>query len=156
MLTLFHVLKFIGFVVGLSTGVAYGARYFGIAGCVVGGLAGMYLGMLVGNIPKRMVLRSGKRELERKTVEELRTMLHIQHCMTPNLVLLELQCRGEDIRCELPVVWDMLVSDSFDQRGRGWAALRSAFPELAKKLRGYRISDSVDECRKKIEVFRVA
>ena len=156
MLTIFHVLKFTGFVIGLSLGLGYGGHYFGIGGLIIGALGGMYLGLLVGGIPWRLALLSSKRELGRKSTEELRTMLHSPACLTPNFVLLELRCRGEDIQCELPLVLDMLTSDSFDQRGRGWAALTSAFPEQARKLQGYRISESVDECRKKTAILRAA
>jgi hypothetical protein len=154
MFTLFHVFVLAGAVFGLTTGLSVGAKFFGVAGGIIGALAGGYLGVVIGRIPERLVLRSLIRHLKAKSTAELRAQLHSPNCLTPNVVLLELQSRGEDIRQELPVVLDMLASEDVGRRGHGWAALTSAFPELVDRIRDYRIGDSVDECRRKTEILK--
>jgi hypothetical protein len=154
MFTLFHVFVLVGGVFGFAFGLSIGAKLFGIVGGIVGALAGGCLGVIVGRIPESLLLRSLARHLKAKSTVELRAQLHGSKCLTPNVVLLELQSRGEDIRQELPVVLDLLVSEDTGRRGQGWAALSSAFPELVERIRDYRIGDSVDECRRKTEILR--
>jgi hypothetical protein len=156
MFTFFDLLKLVGVIVGISFGVAGGTRVFGVVGGVTGALVGGYLGFVLGRIPENKVMRAVVRQLRRKSVAELRAYLHSPKCPTPNFVLLELRHRGEDTLQELPVVLDLLVSEDEGRRGFGWAALASAFPELAEKLRDYRIGDSIDECKRKVEILRRA
>lgn len=156
MFTLFHVLVLAGFLFGAMFGARAGSVLFGTVGGVCGAVVGAVVGVVVGRIPWLLVMRSLARDLGGKSTAELRTSLHSPGCLTPNCILLELQRRGEDIRCELPVVLDLLVSDDVGRRGHGWAALTSAFPELAEQVRDYRIGDSVDECRRKTETLRGA
>jgi hypothetical protein len=154
MFTLFHVLVLAGFLFGAMLGVRAGSALFGTVGGVVGGILGAVVGGVIGRIPELLVLRSLARDLTAKSTAELRDHLHSPNCFTPNVVLLELRRRGEDIRQHLPVVLDLLASEDTGRRGHGWAALASAFPELVEKIRDYRIGDSVDECRRKTEILR--
>jgi hypothetical protein len=154
MFTLFHVFVLAGALFGFSIGLSIGAKLFGVVGGIIGALAGGYLGVVVGRIPEALVLRPLVRHLKAKSTPELRAQLHSPKCLTPNVVLLELQSRGEDIRQELPVVLDLLVSEDTGRRGHGWAALTSAFPELVEQIRDYRIGDSIDECRRKTQILR--
>jgi hypothetical protein len=154
MFTLFHVFELAGPVLGAGTGFVVGLRLFGEVGCVVGLLAGGVTGFVLARLPERMVLKSLARKLAPMSAKELRAHLRSRECLTTNIVFLELRRRGEDIHQELPIVLDMLVSDSSGRRGAGWAALSSAFPDLARKVRGYRPNESVAECRKKTEVLR--
>jgi hypothetical protein len=101
------------------------------------------------------VLKSVKRDLSSKTIEELRAMLRAPVCLSPNTVLLELGRRGHDLEVDLPVVLDMLVSPSRDKRIRGWHALASAFPKQAKVISDYRVDDSLDQLQSKIQRLRV-
>jgi len=156
MFTFFDLLKLVGVVVGIAFGVAGGARVFGVVGGITGALVGGYLGFVLGRIPEDKAMRSVVRQLRRKSVAELRAYLHSPKCPTPNCVLLELHQRGEDILQELPIVLDLLVSEDVGRRGFGWAALASAFPELAGQVRDYRIGDSIDECKRKVETLRRA
>ena len=156
MFTLFDLLILLSIVGGAILGGRAGYNYFGTIGAVVGVLTGGRGGLAIGRIPKRLALWAVRRELAAKTSDALRASLRSPDCMTSNLVLLELQRRGEAIRPELPIVLDMLVSEDTSRRGFGWAALTSAFPELAGQVRHYRINDSVDECRRKTEVLRQA
>jgi hypothetical protein len=154
MLTLFDILPLLGAVAGLVLGVAGGASLAGLPGGVAGVLIGCPAGFVAGRLPLLLVLRALSRDLARKTAAELRADLRSHACLTPNVVLLELLRRGEDIRPELPVVLDMLVSEDFGRRGQGWAALLSAFPELAAQVPDYHISDTVPECRRKTDQLR--
>ncbi len=156
MFTLFHVLVLAGFLFGGMLGVRVGSVLFGTVGGMFGGIVGAVGGIIMGRIPELLVLRSLKRDLSGKSTEELRAHLRSPDCLTPNCVLLELRRRGEDIRCELPVVLDLLASENVGRRGSGWAALTSAFPELVERVPDYRIGDSVDECRRKTEILRQA
>ena len=154
MFTLFHLLVLAGIGFGLALGASVGSKLFGIVGGIIGAALGVYLGFVVGRIPEMLVLRLVVRDFRPKSSEELRAHLHSPNCLTPNLVLLELRSRGENIRRELPVVVDLLTSEDVGRRGHGWAALTSAFPELVEKIHGYSVGDTVDECRRKTELLR--
>ncbi len=154
MFTLFHALVLAGLLFGALFGARAGSALFGPVGGVFGGIVGAITGLVVGRIPELLVLRSLARDFTPKSSAELRSYLRSPACLTPNCVLLELRRRGEDIRGELPVVVDLLVSEDAGRRGHGWAALTSAFPELVEQVRDYRVGDSVDECRRKTEILR--
>src|SRR5687768_11937425 len=109
MFTLFHLLELVGFGVGLVLGMVGGAGLFGIAGGLGGAVVGGLLGFIIGRIPLVLGLFWLARDLTSQSTAELRSDLHSSKCLTLNLVLLELRRRGEDIRCELPVVMDLLV-----------------------------------------------
>ncbi len=155
MLTVFHLLQLVSACVGIAFCVAIGIDWFGVIGGVVGAIAGGFLGSGVGHLPVFLILRSLARDLGRKSSGELRESLHQLNCKIPNLLLLELKRRGEDINSELPIVLDLLESEETGPRSRGWTALASAFPELAQQIRDYRIGGSVEECRGKTEILRV-
>lgn len=154
MITLFDILPLLGAGVGLIVGVVGGDRLLGMPGVISGALFGGALGFIAGHIPFVVALRMLSRELAAQPVTELRTSLRSADCPAPNVILLELQRRGEDIRSELPVVLEMLVSEDSGRRGAGWAALVSAFPELAALIPDYRIFDPDETCRSKIERLR--
>jgi hypothetical protein len=154
MLTLFDVLQLLGAWVGLVVGIVSGERFFGTLGAIVVALVGAVLGFVAGTIPFVLVLRMVSRDLAAKTVAELRADLRSPNCLAPNVILLELLRRGEEIHSELPVVLDMLVAEASDRRGAGWAALLSAFPDLAALIPDYRIFDPVETCRGKTECLR--
>jgi hypothetical protein len=156
MLTLFHVLPLLGAFAGLAIGIGEGGRLFGMVGAVGGAIIGCYFGFVAGRLPFALGLWAVRRQLAAKSVVELRADLRDPNCFIANVVLLELHRRGEDIRPELSVVLDMLVSEDFGRRGQGWAALSSAFPDMAVSITDYRINDSVVECRRKTEFLRAA
>jgi len=153
MFTIFHLLVLVGFVYGAIFGAHAGSALCGTVGGVVGAIAGCIVGVCVGRIPGFLTLLWLARGLRSKSTSELKSDLRSESCVTPNCVLLELQRRGENIRPELPVVLDMLISENVGRRGLGWAALTSAFPDLAKQIQDYRIQDSVDDCRKKTNIL---
>jgi hypothetical protein len=154
--TIFHVFILAGIGAGLALGMDVGLQLFGVCGGVVGAMLGGGAGYAAGRLPEDFVLQSLARELALASADELRAYLHGPECQTPNVVLLELQSRGEDIQPELPWILDMLVSEKLSRRGLGWAALTSAFPVRAGQLGDYRTDDSVAECRRKTAKLRNA
>ena len=143
-----------GLGLGCIFGGAMGASSFSVLGGVVGAITGGYAGLVVGSLPEFFALRSLARDIGGKTSGELREYLHREECKVPNVVLLELKRRGEEIRSELSVVLDLLVSENMDKQSRGWAALESAFPELAQQIPQYCIGGSPDACREQVELLR--
>ena len=138
----------------MALGVAGGARLLGTPGGVMGGVLGCVVGFVAGRLPFILGLRRLSRDLAANTTAELRADVRSPDCPTPNVVLLELLSRGEDIRSELPAVLHLLTSEDFGRRGAGWAALTSAFPELAASLSDYRLDDTVEACRRKTDRLR--
>ena len=151
MFTLFDLLQLVGFIGGLVLGIALGADSFGIVGGIVGGIGGFFIGAIIGRLPLIATLWLQARQFKSHSSDELRQSLHRDDCLTPNLHLLELQRRGEDIQTELPLVLQMLVSDHSDRRGFGWAALTSAFPDVANQISGYNPMASKAECKKHVD-----
>jgi hypothetical protein len=152
--TIFHGFVFVAICAGFAVGLAAGAKLFGVAGGVTGAIIGGYAGFVAGQLPEYLVLRWLTRHLVRASAAELRSWLRDPSCQIPNLVLLELQRRGEDIHGELAVILDLLVSEDVSQRGHGWAALSSAFPNLARQIGDYHLGDSVADCRRKTGKLR--
>ena len=141
----------IGFI-GAVLGAEYGAKLFGVVGGIGGALGGGYLGLRIGFAPTALVLTLISVKLGRMSVKELhQSLMRGTNRLIPNLVLLELQRRGEDIEPYRPFVFDLLRSSEMSDRSRGLAALQSAFPELAERLTDYRISDSPEACRDAVE-----
>jgi hypothetical protein len=154
MFTFFHLLALVGMVAGAVLGARAGLAMFGILGAVIGAMAGGVVGLIAGKLPFNLALGGVARCLARQSTSELRAAWKSGSTPVPNLVLLELRRRGEDIRSELPLLLEMLVSPDVGRRCLGWAALTSAFPELMEQLRDYRPADSLEECRKNSERLR--
>jgi hypothetical protein len=146
MVTIFHLLMVLAVVGGAALGAAAGWNIAGILGAVVGTVAGVIAGGIVGQIPIAAGMLIVGRRFEKMTTSQLRAHLHDDECSTPNLVLLELRRRGEPIEDELPFLHTLLTSEDVQQRTRGWAALRSAFPELAEQMPGYNPLAPTDQC----------
>lgn len=155
MITVFHILPGMGLVFGALGGFALGSRLGTIPEIICGALGGG-AGLVAGRIPFILVLKSMKRDFRSKTTEQLRAMLRDPGFLAPNVLLLELGSRGEDLEREMPVVLDMLTAPDRQRRIRGWHAFESAFPKRAKILNDYRIDDTPDECWKKIQRLRIA
>jgi hypothetical protein len=150
-----HVFPLLGLILGLGTGLIVGSRA-GVPGALLGAVGGGVLGLVCGRLPAAMVLAFFHLYLRRRSSEELRASLRTGECRAVNLLLLELALRGEDIRQELDFVLEMLVSTSYDERCRGWAAMLTAFPELAEKVSDYSPIDTPSDRRAKVERVRVA
>jgi hypothetical protein len=150
MITVFHILPGMGLLFGTLGGFALGSRLGTIPGIICGALGGG-VGMVCGRLPFILVLKSMKRDFRGVPTDRLRAMLRDPGFLAPNVLLLELGSRGEDIEREMPVVLDMLTAPSRERRVRGWHALESAFPARARIVGDYRIDDTPDQCRKKIQ-----
>jgi hypothetical protein len=144
MFTLFDLARPACALLGASLGALAGHRLAGAPGAGVGVVAGAPIGHFVGRLAVRAGLRPLQRELEGQSTSELKTALRDERCLTPNLVLLELRRRSEVSPEDLRAVIAMLTSER--RRPYGWAALTSAFPELAAKVPGYDPCDSREEC----------
>lgn len=154
-MTIFDIACLAALIFGLIHGADFGSR-FGSVGSIVGAIFGGTVGLILGRVPFFLALKLGQRNLSNKTVEDLRSMLLDSEEFAPNIVLLELGSRGEDLEQDLPVVLDMLVAPSKERRRRGWHALASAFPERAELISEYRIDDTLEECRRKTLKLRSA
>lgn len=152
-MSIFDLLTWAGFALGLLLGGQF-AFQFGTLPGIFGGLIGGLAGFVLGRIPLMLALCVAQKSLQSQTVEELRAMLRDPSCLAPNLALLELSSRGEDVQPELPIVLDMLVDASIDRRSRGWHALESVFPELAEQIADYRINDEEEDCKRKVQRLR--
>lgn len=150
---IFRAIRICALIVGSAGGLGAGARLLGPWGAVLGFAVGAGVGLWAGRRCELIGMGEVVKEIMTSSSEQLRASLRSPDCMTPNLVLLELKSRGEDVRNELPVVVGLLTSEDIPTRGRGWAALNSAFPELVEKVADYRLNDSADECRRKASVL---
>jgi hypothetical protein len=153
MVTIFHLLMLLAVVGGAALGSVVGWHLFEVYGAILDALAGLLAGALIGQVPLVAGMLMVGRRYEKMTTDALREHLHAGECSTPNLVLLELRRRGETIEDELPLLQQMLASEDVQQRTRGWAALRSAFPERATQRAGYSPFGNLDECRKHAEAL---
>jgi hypothetical protein len=122
MFTLFDLIRLIA-AVGVAVVLgSTGWNTFGILGFVVGVPIGFVVGAMIGQMP-------------------------LIACLTPNVLLLELNRRGSDIQRELPFVQSLLASDEMHRRTAGWAALNSAFPDLVDRIPAYNPTATTAECK---------
>jgi hypothetical protein len=152
-LTIFHVLSFAMLVGGIVLGYELGSRWgvlLAIGGAVIGGLCGL----VAGRLPLLLAIWASRWFLRNKTSHELRGLLRDDGFLAPNVVLLELLRRKEDIGQELPVVLEMLESDDVERRTRGWHALATAFPRQTRYFHDYRLDDPTEICRGRVQRFR--
>jgi hypothetical protein len=153
MVTLTDLLAIILTLTGLIAGCALGARN-GLLWGVAGTLGGGVLGFGVGQIPGFLQIWLMRRELAPLSPEELRSRLHDPGCWTPNFLLMELRARGEDIAGELPHVLRLMESEHLIHRQIGFAALLSAYPEVARLAKGYSPKHAVSDCSQRIAALR--
>jgi hypothetical protein len=149
MFTLFNLIQLLAIIAGSALLGVIGWNKFGMAGCVVGVLLGFTLGAVVGQLPLIVILKWMSRRFLRMTNEQLVAELRSSACVTPNIVLLELNRRGYDIQHELPFVLSLLASDEMHRRAAGWAALTSAFPEIVDRISDYNPTASTADCQLK-------
>jgi hypothetical protein len=152
-MTIFDMIPLMGMLFGMLFGIKVGSPFGVVAGgfgALIGALVGGILGRMGGRLLLMGTVKLLHRDFSKKTVEELRTMLHDPNCLAPNVLILELGTRGEKMEQELPVVLGLLCSPMRDRRIRGWHALASVFPERAKIVSDYRIDDPVEKCQEKI------
>ncbi len=146
MLTLFDLLKLFGLVLGAAIGGSFGWNSLGIIGGVVGAIAGSICGGLIGQLPLAILLKLVAKKHTRLSSAQLRQQLRDDQCPIPNILLLELRRRGEDISIELPFVHSLLSSPDMHRRITGWAALTSAYPQLTAAVPDYNPTNDTDEC----------
>jgi hypothetical protein len=153
MITLFDLITILLPVFGLGLGAGLGSG-FGNIGVVASSLICGIIGFYLGRLPYHYLLRKEKRRLAGFTSEELRLQIQSPDCLAPNLFLMELRSRGEGILSELPFVLVMMESEQLHRRTRGFAALLSAYPEIARLLKGYNPTHPFESCKLKIAELR--
>jgi len=149
MFTLFDLIRLLAIVGGTIMLGAVGWNTLGLVGCIIGIPLGFTLGAIIGQLPLVVGLKWMSQRLDRMTDEQLVAELHDPACVTPNILLLELNRRGFAIQRELPFVQSLLASDEMHRRTAGWAALTSAFPELVGRIPGYNPTATAAECKTK-------
>ncbi len=149
MFTLFDLIRLLAMGGGAVVLGAIGWNALGMPGCIIGVPLGFAAGAIIGQLPLIVGLKWMCRRFDRMTDEQLVNELHDPACLTPNIILLELNRRAFDIQRELPFVQSLLASDETHRRTAGWAALTSAFPELVVRIAGYNPTETATECQAK-------
>jgi hypothetical protein len=139
-----QLLPLLGLITGLFLGGTLGAARGGLWGSILGALCGAFLGLACGRIPALVVFSVTIHGLKRISTEQLRALVRAEECRAVNIVILVLKSRGEDVHQELDLVLGMLVSIAYDERCRGWAAMQTAFPELAERIADYSPTDPIE------------
>jgi hypothetical protein len=153
--TLFgHLLPLLGLFAGASVGLITGFSRGGFSGAVLGFVVGAILGLICGSLPGTVLRAILSFQLRRKTSGELRTSLRNGECRLVNLATSELRRRGEIVQDDIDFVLDMLVSIHHDDRCRGWAAMLTAFPELAAEIEEYSPINPLEDSRAKVDRLR--
>lgn len=154
MFTLFDVLGLVlpiaGIVYGAWLGFARGGWVPAILGAVLGGVTGFIAARLMLVVPQALLSRGQRR----RSTADLQAELRAGKSLAPNVLLMELRRRGEADKADLAAVFDLLLADALEQRSRGLAALRSAYPELAAKIPEYRIEPLDDAGRAAVARLR--
>lgn len=145
MFTLFDLFRLLALLLGVVVGGALGAEH-GIGFAIAGGVIGCLVGAQVGALPTRLMIRIARRKFAALTVADLESQL-VETGWTPNLILMELRARGEDVSKHLPFVLQLLGHEDLPCRTKGFAALLTAFPDVAKQAPGYNPTAPVDQCR---------
>ena len=145
-LTLFHLMPLACLLIGAVKGAAVGQRW-GVLGAASGVVVGAVLGGGCGWALSAGLLSSTRWRFANESTDSLRGRLIDPDFSAPNLVVVELILRGEDLSEDLPTIVDMLGASSQARRVQGWAALTAAAPELLARLPKYNPSDSTEQCR---------
>ena len=156
MFTIFHLIALLCVIGGTVIGAGCGWHWFGWAGLVVGSVIGIAAGIIMGTFPLVAATSFFSRKFVHMNSKELWEHLHADDCLTPNLVLLELNYRGEDVSTELPNLFSRLTSDNSNDRAKALASMNSLFPELVEKIPEYDPFATTQDCRKHADPIKVA
>ena len=150
MVSLIDLLVFFGTIAGIMFGASLGYN-LGIICAILCSMFGGIIIFLFGRWINLIMLRKTYHTIAHLTSVELREQLHAQDCFIPNLILLELRFRGEDITSELPLIFNLMQSKYVDHRMRGFAAFLSAFPDMANESNKYNPTNSFEKCKKNVK-----
>jgi len=127
---------------------------FGFWISIVFSIVGLVLGFILGRLPLIFAILFLKKGFGKRTSVDLRQEFAKDDCLIPNVILLELRSRGEDISNELKTLLEKLDSDNVDRRSRAWVALKSAFPDVVNMIPDYHFSDSPEVRKCKIDKLK--
>jgi hypothetical protein len=155
------LLKIILPVMGLALSLGFPAQ-FGLKGWIAyvamipcaaaGWLTFAYIGAFFDRLVMRQLIRCSRRKLAPIPTAVLATQLPIT--LTPNLVLLELATRGEDLSNYFATMLSLLEYPGIYRRQIAWVAFQPAFPEWAARMKGYRPQRPVADCHGQVEIVR--
>jgi len=154
MITIFHLLQFLGLLIGAFVGARLGYTALGVIGACLFAPLLAYVGYRLGNLAWIWVLRSEKKKFQKESTQELIAGLNGKYAFCPNIVLAELRIRGEDISAFLPYLCDLMISKDVYTRNRGWIALRSALPEYAALIPSYFPTLELTKCEEIIQKLK--
>lgn len=149
MFTLFDLIRLMSPLIGAIIGGSVGGE-FGIAYGILGALLGGFIGLRLGALPTKLMIRSARNDFAPLSIPDLEDKL-VDTGWTPNLILMELKARGENVDKHLPFVLSLLKHNDLHCRTKGYAALLSAFPDIAKRLKGYNPTNSAEACRQALD-----
>jgi hypothetical protein len=156
MITLFDLFKMMAALGLAAVGGSLGWKAAGWMGGILGGGVGLIFGVFLGGLPWKLTVWRTRRELSTKPTDQLLSELREHRTLMPNFILLELAARGHDIRAEMPVILDLLGSQEFHRRTRGWAAMCTAFPATAGEMKSYSPAHPVERCRAEVQRIQQA
>lgn len=155
---LFGTLRLAGLLAGVCFGIAFGRRWFGIAGVISCGISGAFTGLVAGYVPWMLFEEHIFKRMQKRSNAELTALIDKgdqgQWTFVQTLALSNLQARGEAVRPYLRRVLTMLESDNPRTRLFGRDALKLVFPELAVRIGDYNPGASTEECRRKVALLR--
>ena len=128
-------------------------NWYGIVGVVIGGL----LGWKIGWLPYYIVIWFMKRKMVNCSTEELKKLLFefkFPGTFSPNILLLELKARGEDMNKYLDFVLGKLEAGNASERTFWYAGITSAYPELVKHLDEYKPQGTKEKCQACVSKLR--
>ena len=148
MFTFFHhLLPLLGLLAGAAVGWKTGWTCCGVGGGILGIVLGAILGGHAARLPGLCILWTISRQMRAQSTASLLEDLYGPASAPANLILLELDRRGEQIQRFLPRVGELLMSTDHDSRCRGWAAMFTAYSDLAEQVSNYSPVSPAEERR---------
>ena len=123
MISVFHLLQWMGTFLGVSVGIFAGHHWFGWIGGTVGAVVGFYVGGMAGRLPFAITTVLLKRDLDKCDVATLRSRLENEPYIA-HLIISHLLIRGEPVESFQGYVSKLLTSDCPERRRCGEHILR--------------------------------
>lgn len=154
MITIFDIIQLTFPVFGMIIGFKLGGP-FGFWTSIVLSIIGLIIGFVLGKMPFALTILFLKKGFKNRASVDLRQEFAKDDCLIPNILLLELSSRGENLSDELEALLERLNANNIDKRSRAWIALKSAFPDTANMIPDYHFSDSPEVRKRKIDKLKI-